>query len=424
MLRTKKIVRSIRGGMKYIRIIVSSLLVIVGLLIFVNFASSFFFKSSLFNAYIVQSGSMEPAIKTGSLVISLPSQTYSQNDIITYKVGKKLVTHRIEVKLFPEGVYGDPIYMTSGDANKDFDRIKLSQDQIVGKVLFSVPYLGYAADFAKTPKGFILFIVIPATIIVYEELKFLFNSIISRIREKFKKNGLNNITSIGINSKLIAVIPIFGAIIVFVGLTNSFFSDSEISTQNVMQAGVFATPTPTSTPTPTPVSIATHVVVNEVNYKVDDAHTINDEGDSEWFEIYNPTGFSVELTGWSITDNFSCDNFPGTISLGSHSFAIVTPLSEANFKSVWLGVPAGTIFITISAPIGNGLANNDKLDLKDNTCPNGTSVDRISWGNDISAFNPGIGIVADGHSSERDPDGKDTDTAADFVDRSVPTPGT
>lgn len=203
-------------------------------------------------------------------------------------------------------------------------------------------------------------------------------------------------------------------------VTYSYFSDSAESTNNLF-AAASSFPTPTTSPSPTPIT--DHVVINEVNYKVDVAHTITNEANSEWFEIYNPTASPVILTGWSITDDTSCDNFPGTISLAPTSFAIVTPLTEASFESVWSGVPSSTIYITLSSAIGNGLANNERLILKNSACPSGTTVDQISWGNDTTAFNPGIGIVADGHSSERDPDGVDTDTALDFADRITPTPG-
>lgn len=199
-------------------------------------------------------------------------------------------------------------------------------------------------------------------------------------------------------------------------VTLSLFSDSGQSSSNLFVAS-------SAFPTPSPTPITDHVVINEVNYKVDVAHTITNEANSEWFEIYNPTASPVILTGWSITDDTSCDNFPGTISLAPTSFAIVTPLTEASFESVWSGVPSSTIYITLSSAIGNGLANNERLILKNSACPSGTTVDQISWGNDTTAFNPGIGVVASGHSSERDPDGVDTNTALDFVDRATPTPG-
>ncbi|OGM59419.1 signal peptidase I, partial [Candidatus Woesebacteria bacterium RIFCSPLOWO2_01_FULL_39_10] len=122
--------------------------------------------------YLVQSGSMEPAIKTGSIVITLPSSVYSQGEVITFsKNSKNIVTHRIQAKLYPEGASSSPVYKTAGDANENFDNWEVNNSDIIGKVVFSVPYVGYVADFAKKPQGFILLVIIPATIIIYEELK-------------------------------------------------------------------------------------------------------------------------------------------------------------------------------------------------------------------------------------------------------------
>jgi signal peptidase len=135
-------------------------------------------------AYIVQSGSMSPAIKVGSIVITQKSPSYLPNDIITFNPGgslqsapreknTNLVTHRILFKNYPEGVGGPASYLTAGDANEEFDRNEIKEDQIVGKVVATLPYAGYIADFAKKPYGFILLVIVPATIIIYEELKFL-----------------------------------------------------------------------------------------------------------------------------------------------------------------------------------------------------------------------------------------------------------
>ena len=126
--------------------------------------------------YVVYSGSMEPAIKTASVIVSIPRQNYLQGDIITFSPSgssKDLITHRIALKQFPEGVTGYPAYLTSGDANEKFDNWEITNDKIIGKVVFSIPYLGYIADFAKKPQGFILLVIVPATIVIYEELKML-----------------------------------------------------------------------------------------------------------------------------------------------------------------------------------------------------------------------------------------------------------
>jgi signal peptidase len=45
------------------------------------------------------------------------------------------------------------------------------EDEIAGKVLFSIPLLGYLVDFAKQPIGFIVLIGVPAAVIAFDELK-------------------------------------------------------------------------------------------------------------------------------------------------------------------------------------------------------------------------------------------------------------
>ncbi len=64
--------------------------------------------------------------------------------------------------------------------------------------------------------------------------------------------------------------------------------------------------------------------------------------------------------------------------------------------------------------------DSDHLILRDST---GVVVDAMSWGSDTTAFAPACPTVAAGHSLEREPAGRDTDSAADFVDRFPPTPG-
>lgn len=119
---------------------------------------------------IVQSGSMEPTIKTGSLVVIKPADSYKVGDIITFGKDTKTevpTTHRIVADRVESGVM---IYSTKGDANEDKDTREVRQNEIIGKTLFSVPYLGYIMDFAKQPLGFILLIGLPALYIIYDEV--------------------------------------------------------------------------------------------------------------------------------------------------------------------------------------------------------------------------------------------------------------
>ncbi len=116
--------------------------------------------------FVVQSGSMEPSIGTGSVVVVKPFESYAQGDVITFGPRSKTkppTTHRIiEVK-------EDGNFVTKGDANEDEDIRAVSRYEVIGKVIFSVPYIGYAVAAAQKPWGFMLIVGIPAILIIWEE---------------------------------------------------------------------------------------------------------------------------------------------------------------------------------------------------------------------------------------------------------------
>jgi len=138
---------------------------------------------------IVQSGSMEPTIKTGALTIVKPLARYAVGDVIMFGKDTKTevpTTHRIVADEVRSGIF---YYTTKGDANEDPDPQAVAQSAVKGKVLFSIPYLGYLLDFAKKPLGFILLIGVPAAIVVFDEA----GNIWREIRRMRKKNDEENI---------------------------------------------------------------------------------------------------------------------------------------------------------------------------------------------------------------------------------------
>lgn len=123
-----------------------------------------------FNAKVVKSGSMEPAIKTGAIVLIRPADSYVVGDVVTFGKDTKTqipTTHRI---VRTEGEGRQMVFITKGDANNAEDPIATKPSDIRGKVVFSVPYLGYVLDFAKKPLGFALLVGVPALIIIFEEI--------------------------------------------------------------------------------------------------------------------------------------------------------------------------------------------------------------------------------------------------------------
>ena len=132
---------------------------------------------------VVLSGSMAPAISVGSLVIIRPAPPYKIGDVITFgKDGKKDVptTHRIVEMRAEAGVM---VYVTKGDANEDKDVSEVRENEVIGKVLFTIPYLGYVIDFARKPVGMVLLIIIPAVVVIGDEVRKIVVEI-KRIRQK------------------------------------------------------------------------------------------------------------------------------------------------------------------------------------------------------------------------------------------------
>src|SRR3990167_10724263 len=89
---------------------------------------------------IVKSGSMEPSIRVGSIVVIKPSANYKEGDVVTFGKDTKTdipTTHRIVSSRAVEGVI---LFTTKGDANEDPDTKEIRASDVTGKVLFDVPF--------------------------------------------------------------------------------------------------------------------------------------------------------------------------------------------------------------------------------------------------------------------------------------------
>lgn len=211
----------------------------------------------------------------------------------------------------------------------------------------------------------------------------------------------------------LSLIMVLGLGFISYRLSYSFFSDSGNSTSNVFSAAsVFPSPSPTPTP------IANHLVINEVMFDPPNTNACGAENDAEWVEIYNPTSGSVNLDTWSVGDGNFTDDLPNVL-LPAGGFAVVSDCAQASFNTIW-ALPGGVTYIELSGPVGNGLNNGgEHMRLFDGT----TLIDDMSYGSNTDAFSPSVPAPVADHSIERDPDGIDTETASDFVDRTTPQPG-
>lgn len=171
---------------KIFKYIVNTILVLLVLLgVFVVF--SFVPFPGNYKVFTVQSGSMEPTIHTGSLIFVKPMADYNIDDIITKRTTdpKVTITHRIVSK---EELQGKIAFETKGDANNAPDGEKFTKEGIIGKMIAKIPFLGYPVGYAKTTPGLILLIVIPAVIIIYDEMNKIKDEIKKLMKNRKKKN--------------------------------------------------------------------------------------------------------------------------------------------------------------------------------------------------------------------------------------------
>jgi len=181
-------------------VVVSNILLLILFLVGILIAISILPIKNNFQILSVMSGSMEPTIKTGSLIIIKPANNYNVGDIITFitpmgKNSKDYTTHRI---FSIDNMQQSEFYRTKGDANNTPDGWVVKKDDVIGKHLAAVPYAGYLITYIKTLPGLILIILIPAIIIIYEELRKIHHEtkqIISRrrsLKEIKNENEENN----------------------------------------------------------------------------------------------------------------------------------------------------------------------------------------------------------------------------------------
>lgn len=119
--------------------------------------------------YGVLTGSMEPTYPVGSLIYVKkvdPNQLRVQ-DVITFSLtSNTVVTHRI-VEVVPDETNPRLVrFRTQGDANNAPDASLVSPSNIIGKVVFGIPYLGHIANYVQHPPGTYVAIFLSLVLIV------------------------------------------------------------------------------------------------------------------------------------------------------------------------------------------------------------------------------------------------------------------
>lgn len=118
-----------------------------------------------YKPFIVLSGSMEPNIMTGDMVIVkvTDANKLEKGEIVAFKSGDSVVTHRI-IDITEED--NQKVFVTKGDNNNTEDRDKVTLNQVEGKCIKRIPKLGDFAMFLQTTWGSIIFISIPFALLI------------------------------------------------------------------------------------------------------------------------------------------------------------------------------------------------------------------------------------------------------------------
>jgi signal peptidase I len=118
-------------------------------------------------------GSMEPTISPGDVLINeqiAPGEA-QVGDIVTFRDPEhqsKLITHRVVSKTrLKDGHYA---FVTQGDANNTQEHWRVPVNGEIGRVAYTVPWVGNIAVFARTKLGMGLLIGIPLLLILIEEM--------------------------------------------------------------------------------------------------------------------------------------------------------------------------------------------------------------------------------------------------------------
>jgi signal peptidase len=110
----------------------------------------------------VLSGSMDPYIKAGDMIIvkRVNPENIKVNDVITYiKDDNIFVTHRVVEKNIKEERLA---FRTKGDINNVEDKNLVFSEKVVGISVFKIPYGGYFMQFMRSKKVLILIFFIMA----------------------------------------------------------------------------------------------------------------------------------------------------------------------------------------------------------------------------------------------------------------------
>jgi len=132
--------------------------------------------------FTVLSGSMEPNYPVGSLIYVQPAEPedIKVDDVITFVLPDETpATHRV-VRIDAENEH----FYTKGDANDEEDGSPVYFKNLLGKPVFTIPYLGYVASYIQQPPGMYVAIAGAAILLILVFIPDLFKEDKKKEEEK------------------------------------------------------------------------------------------------------------------------------------------------------------------------------------------------------------------------------------------------
>ncbi|AKB35716.1 Signal peptidase I [Methanosarcina siciliae C2J] len=121
----------------------------------------------------VMGTSMEPVITSDDIIVISSGKTSVElGTIISYyyhfedNSSPSVITHRV-IGFAPEG------YRTKGDACANADNYVVAPEDVIGVMRFKIPYLGALIHFANTLMGLFMLVILPAIILIIQEIRYL-----------------------------------------------------------------------------------------------------------------------------------------------------------------------------------------------------------------------------------------------------------
>jgi len=117
--------------------------------------------------FAVLSGSMEPEYPVGSLVYvrKTDASDLAVGDVITFMQSEDtVVTHRITEIVPDESEPHTLRFRTKGDGNDTEDGTLVHHKNVIGRVVFALPGMGYVSNFIQHPPGMYIALVVVALV--------------------------------------------------------------------------------------------------------------------------------------------------------------------------------------------------------------------------------------------------------------------